>query len=358
MQHTSNTPQQPSVPDMAAQLASLIADRGLVPGDRFLTTQEAAQHLKVRRDLANRALQVLTQRGQIERSQRIGSRVAEPKPSPRTFERLRIVVQIDYARAQPAPSAAFQVGLHKALPGCEIDIDLVRGGDAAALLEPLVRSALRQPTSTGLVLVRCDYPTQRLAADCGLPAVLHGSPYAGIKLSSVDKDGVQMGRLQAEALIQRGCDRLVVVRRDRTLPGDRVFMDGFREAASEHGFGCGRIDELELAPYAEVVAAELAILFGSEEKLGIVCSSRQLADATWNAATKHGRTIGDDLWLHGNEASESLGAPPFPHIAPVEGDEARGAQLGELLAAQLADPHCAHAHHRVPVELVHPDSAP
>lgn len=347
MPDPSSLPQRPSVPHLAGQLAAFIEERGLVPGDRFLTTEEAARHLKVRRDLANRALQVLAQRGQIERSQRIGARVAEPGRAPRTFDRVHLVTQVNHPRTQTWSSAAFQVGLHTALPGCEIDVNQVSAEGAAGVL----REALRQRTPEGLVLVRCDYPTQRLAADSGLPAVLHGSPYAGITLPSVDVDGAQMGQLQAEALIRHGCDRLVVVRRDRALPGDRAFMSGFRAAAHMRGFGCNEIDELELAPFPEVVAAELAILFEKEAGLGIVCSTRELADATWAAGKECGRIVGDDLWLHCNQAGNASALPPYPFLTPSEGDEAQGAELGRLLAGRLADPSCVAVHQRVSCKL-------
>jgi DNA-binding LacI/PurR family transcriptional regulator/DNA-binding transcriptional regulator YhcF (GntR family) len=354
MPSASNPLSSPSIPDLAGQLASFMQERGLVPGDRFLTTKEAAQHLRVRRDLANRALQVLAQRGLIERAQRIGSRVSAPQAAPRTLERVHIVVQANHPRAQHWSSAAFQVGLHAALPGCEIDVDQVSAEGAAAVL----RSALRQPSPEGLVLVRCDYPTQRLAENSGLPAVLHGSPYAGITLPSVDVDGAQMGQLQAQALIQSGCERLVVVRRDRALPGDRAFMTGFRAAAQALGFGCNEIDELELAPFAEVVAAELKILFRKAVRLGIVCSARELADATWNAAMASGRRAGEGFWLHCNQAAMASGTPAFPYLAPSVSDEEQGAELGRLLAARLADPSSPAIHQRVSCKLIHPGVAP
>ena len=133
---------------------------------------------------------------------------------------------------------------------------------------------------------------------------------------------------------------------------------GFRSAADNGGFGCNRIDELELAPFAEVVAAELSILFDKQAKLGIVCSSRELADPTWSAARQSGRRVGESLWLHSNQAGNALGPPPFPYLAPSKGDEAQGAQLGRLLASRLSDPKCAPVHRRVPCELIDRELTP
>lgn len=346
---------RPSVPDLAARLADLIGERGLVAGDRFLTTEEAARLLRVRRDLANRALQVLVQRGRIERSQRIGSRVLASPAEPATFERVHIVVQANHPRASAQTSPALQVGLHAALPGCEVDLQVLPSGDHAARLGDLTRQVLQRPRPEGLVLVRCDYPMQRLAADSGVPSVLHGTPYAGIALSSIDVDGHQMGRLQAESLVERGCERLVVVRRDRALPGDRAFMKGLREVASEAGLGCDQIDDLQLAPFAEVVASELPLLFEDPARLGIICTTRELADATWAAALSSSRSLGQDLWLQGNRAGDGQGIPPFPCLRPQIGGEEQGRELGRLLAARLVEPGGAPEHRRVTCELVEPE---
>ncbi len=53
----------PRVVRLADSLQEEIATRGLEPGERFLTTVEAAREFRVSMALANRALQILAQHG-------------------------------------------------------------------------------------------------------------------------------------------------------------------------------------------------------------------------------------------------------------------------------------------------------
>ncbi len=270
MTNTPKTAERATVPELATRLQGIIESRGLVPGDRFLTTEEAARFLRVRSDLANRALQVLVHRGHIERRQRIGATVADPGTSSPVLEKVHVLVQENHGRQKATFSPAAQAGLHSALVGCELEIHVLPSGGAEEILEPLIRRSLRGGSPEGLVLVRCDYPTQRQARDSGLSAVVHGTTYAGIDLPSVDVDSRQMGGLQVESLVKHNPQRLVVIRRDRTLPGDRAFMEGFRQAAGRAGIGPDRITELEIAPYEDLVRAELGLLFDGDESLSLI----------------------------------------------------------------------------------------
>lgn len=334
----SSTPQEsprPTVPALASRLEELILERGLAPGDRFLTAAEAAAHLRVRRDAANRALQVLAQRGRIERRQRRGATVTEPPEQAPVLARVLVLVQEDHERDLVRFPEAAQVGLHGALVGCDLRVEVVPTGGASGIVEPLVREALRGGERTGLVLVRCDYPTQRLARDSGLPAVLHGTPYAGIGLPSVDVDGKQAGTLLVESLIARGAERIVVVRRDRALPGDRAFMAGARAAVRAAHLDGRSIAELELAPYPELVRAELAAELSAPGMVGVVCATAALADAALEAGRTAGRTPGVDLHVHAGTPRAS-GRAPYATLAPTRDDEWQGAALGQLLAAARA----------------------
>lgn len=343
-----------TVPELAARLQGVIEARGLVPGDRFLTTEEAARYLRVRSDLANRALQVLVHRGRIERKQRIGATVADPSLLNPALEKVHVLVQENHGRKKASFSAAAQAGLHSALVGSELEIHVLASGGAEEVLDPLIRRSLRGGNPEGLVLVRCDYPTQRQARDSGLSAVVHGTTYAGIDLPSVDVDAFQMGGLQVESLAARQCQRMVVIRRDRTLPGDRRFMEGFRQAAHRAGIGPDRITELEIAPYAELVRAELAMVFAGDETLGIVCANEEFAAAALTAAEETGRKQGSDVWLQVNDVRQASRRPAFPYLEPAQDLEAQGADLGRLLAARLADPLCAAENILVPCALVQP----
>jgi DNA-binding LacI/PurR family transcriptional regulator len=356
MASSTPRPARPSVTEHAERLAEVIEEQRLAPGDPFLTTDQAARHLQVRREVANRALQVLVHRGRIERRQRIGSVVAEPPEGEPLLDAVHFVLQEDHLLGRPAASDAAQAGLHSVLPSCSVDLTVVPTTGTGSLLDTFLKESLRKPHPVGLCLVRCDYPTQRRVAESGLPAVVHGTTYAGIELPSVDVDGRGVGRLQAEALLARGCDRVVLLGRDRTLPGDRDVQAGLREALAAAGRGTDGLEVLGLAPYPEVIRAELALLFRRPGRLGVVCATRELADAAWAAAQDSGR-LGADLWIHSNSLGADAPPPPFPCAVPSEDLHAQGAALGRLLAARFLAPDRPVEHRRIPCRLIEPGGA-
>src|SRR5262245_52826460 len=68
----------PRVVDVAEQILADIRRRGLQPGDAYLGTAETTQWLRMNGSTVNRALQLLAQRGVIERRQRRGTIVRDP----------------------------------------------------------------------------------------------------------------------------------------------------------------------------------------------------------------------------------------------------------------------------------------
>ena len=107
-----------------------------------------------------------------------------------------------------------------------------------------------------------------------------------------------MDIVQRQELLRRGCEQIVVLRLDRSLPSDRQFMTGIHEAAVRHGALGNCIDSIGLPPFLELISAELDLLFQLDRRLGIVCATREIAEAAWLAAKSAGRIPGEDFWLH------------------------------------------------------------
>lgn len=92
----------PRVVDVAEQILADIRRRRLQPGDAYLGTAETTQWLRMNGSTVNRALQLLAQRGVIERRQRRGTIVRDPgtrRPDV-TLKRVHIVVREDHVRAE------------------------------------------------------------------------------------------------------------------------------------------------------------------------------------------------------------------------------------------------------------------
>ncbi|MGB0954051.1 MAG: hypothetical protein ACPG31_12590 [Planctomycetota bacterium] len=217
-----------------------------------------------------------------------------------------------------------------------------------AFLEPYLQRARKSPGAEGLVLVRCDYPTQKLVAASGVPAVVHGGTYAGISLPSVDVDSRQMGALQGEALADLDCSQWIVMRMERSLPGDRLFLAGLREAALRRGFPSVRLEEVCLGDYPELVREELEILFSTKQPIGVVCTTRKIAEVVLEAGKECGRQLQVDFFLHCNSAGDGLPIPEYPCLIPEENAEQQGAHLGRLLRTQWERPQGPLMHERIP----------
>ena len=70
--------QTPHIVALARRLEEDIRQRGLKPGDAYLDLKKSARMLGVSSSTANRALQLLTQRGALTRVQRLGTFVSAP----------------------------------------------------------------------------------------------------------------------------------------------------------------------------------------------------------------------------------------------------------------------------------------
>ncbi len=74
-----------------------------------------------------------------------------------------------------------------------------------------------------------------------LPAVVFGSLYPSVEgLPFVDRDQRRIGRLLAEHLLARGHKRILLLARQRMLPGDYLAIDAVRDTMDAAGLLAGR----------------------------------------------------------------------------------------------------------------------
>jgi len=350
--------ERPPVLELAERMQELIRETGLAPGDRFLTAREAASTFRVRLDLANRALQVLVQRGWLQRRQRLGAVVTDPTRSRLSLGRIHILFQEDHQRVERGLAAPVQVGLQRVLPGCDVVVSVIPTGGGADYVETMLRRLGAGERPEGLLLRRCDYPTQRRVADSGLPAIVHGSIYPGVALSSVNMDGRQAGELQARELVRAGCARVVYLRGDRSVPGEQELLRGLRAGVEAEGLGPTAVDLIEVPPFADLVREELAqnlVDARPDRPVGVVANIAPLADAALDALGRLGWEDGR-VRVHANLIPTELGArAPYPFLRPVVDEEEQGVLLGQLLCRRVELPGAANTHRLVPCELVRPE---
>jgi DNA-binding LacI/PurR family transcriptional regulator/DNA-binding transcriptional regulator YhcF (GntR family) len=365
---TAMEPQNENIPrivQLAQQVERDIRQRGLHPGDPYLTTAQTARMLGVSTTIANRALQYLARNGRLDRRQRRGTFVAEPdrKQGEPAIARVHLVVHQRYMRTEGLLADGVIVGLQSELPGLDVSFNFMPPGSEAEYVNELIGTIMQSGQPEGLVLVRASLEVQRIVAQSGLPAVVYGTPYRSIsQLSYVDADQHAVGRLLTEHALAQRCKRLLVIMRDQMLPGDSPYLDAILETAGNAGLTADRIRTRFLPRDRELIAAEVRHLLEKKRpRPAILCRDEPLADATLAEVERLGLRAGHDMvvtvstiYRRGNEAP-----PPIPYTQYAETPVQIGEHLARLLTSSATQQETRSPKSIIlPVTLCDPSIAP
>jgi DNA-binding LacI/PurR family transcriptional regulator len=332
--------------------------RAMKPGDPYLSTAEIARKYRVSGTIANRALQLLTQRGVLDRKQRLGTFIANPSGASESFGGIRkvhLIVQESYIRTEGLLTDGLLLGMQGAIPTAQFEFNFLPGSDEAAFVSGLITKVLRNREPEGFVLFRASIEAQRLVQTSGLPTVVCGSLHPSVKgLAHIDRDQRQAGVLLAKYLVDQGSQRIVMFFRDRISPGDHQLLDGALTQLHQSGLG---LDDLVIRclpadPLAiQTVACEL--LTSSDRQAGFLCRSTPLADGVAAAASA--------ILSHQQPAicvadvyQKNAGACSYAHVRSTLTPEEAGAEIGRMLLAQVKSSGSLCGCRSIPVELVLP----
>ncbi len=311
--------------------------------------------LGVNRMVANRAMQLLAQKRRIVRKQRHGTTISEPSTThlSQPIESLLLLVQTHYLSSEGLLGDGVIVGISHEFPGLDVQFIYVSSGNELGLVDQTINRCLRSEKTTGLLLVRSSLETQRLVMECGLPAVIYGTPQPSItSLSSIDRDQYQIGQLCANHVLSRGQRRLLVLMRDRMHAGEPAFQDGLQAAASRHGLTLDSVYFRDLPADKPAVDAEVRKLLHTDPtSLGIIARSEALADGAVQAIENHGLVVGQDVSLAVADVYRcGNSAPPrYPYIKGRLTPEQQGREIGVLLREAVMGLPVRHV--TVPVDL-------
>lgn len=354
------SPITPQVANLAEKLLEDIRERGLRPGDRYLTTLDASRLLGVGNGAANRALQLLECRRVIVRQQRRGAFIDtlpdEGRPPP--LHRVHFLTHPLFLRTEGLGNDQLLIGMQRELPGVHVQLSFLPSGDEGALVQQLIAEALASQTTDGFVLVRASCETQRLVAGSGLPAVVFGSVHPGVgELAFLDRDMYSGGRQLAEWLIGQGHERLAYLNRHLTYPGDHATIDAVSDALAAKKRRANALAIRCLPPDSEVCATEIVRLLERDDPpTGFICRTRRIAEAAEVAVERLGLRRRDidvavcDYYLKRGERAR------YVYPKPLSGEEEQGQHLARLLLAGLHRHHEQENHALIPVELEFPSA--
>lgn len=348
--------QKPRIMELAARLEADIRRRQLKPGDPYLPLTKATRMLGVGTSVANRALQLLEQRGILQRVQRRGTFVGslQREASPGALKQVFMVVNPNYRRQEGVVADGVMVGIQGVLPGADVHFNFLPVTDPTEYVDGLIGEILRAKEPAGLVLTKVPFVVQRAVKDSGLPAVVHGSLYPSIEgVAWVEQDNLGIARLIANYAIGHGCSHVCALTREVMFPGDNLVLRELGRLLGQAGFKAGGFSVCHLPDDPQAITAEVCqIVHRYPTDLCLVARSELKAEAAAAAIAR--------LELKGRRRPRLIvsglyqrppGEYPHPYVYPAMRAEEIGAAIGRLLAAQAMNPEAVPGNILIPVEL-------
>jgi DNA-binding LacI/PurR family transcriptional regulator len=342
---------------LAERIESDIRQRGLGPGDRYLTAAEVARLLGVSTMTANRAMQELADRRVLARGRRTGSFVGDGFEAKRSPVRcVYLLVYPDFFAVAKEHLDQVIVGLHGALPSWSIQFTFLPAQDEVAFARGLVESANETSSFGGAVLFAASSSLQRYFVESKVPAVAAGSiyPEAG-GLPWIDRDQERIGRLLAGHLLQGGSRRIAVLMRDRWGYGDNFLVDGVHAALEEAGRSYGSLVIRSLPPETDRIAAMIRDLLASEvPPTGLLCRTRLAADVAADVVRQQGKAARKVAIVFADYPGGPEGTVPYPCVRGLLTSREQGAVIGQMLEQLGRGERPVPDHYRIDVELLLP----
>lgn len=351
-----------NIAQLAQRIESDIRKRDLAEGERYLNAGEAARRFRVSTNSANRALQLLAHKQVLTRRQRAGTfiRLADNgRAVHRQIGRVHLLVHERYLKEEGVLTDGIVLGIQSTLPGATIEFNFIPPDDEAGFVRSLLKEAMNSELTHVFVLVRASLACQRAIARAGLPAVVHGTPYPSIPISSLDRDWEQAAALAIEYLVKAKCRRYLVLSREIGSPGLHRSIDAIRNQLESKGVTQSQCVVRSLPTDDEVVTAEIEEVLRDHprDKLAVIGLSEPLCEA----ALKHlkspdGPRAGYEVLslIHYKRAGRP--DPGYTHLMPVGTAEQMGADIGRILLKDEPGGD-EEIHMRYPMRLVCPGQA-
>jgi len=343
----------PRIVQLADQLAADIDARGLKAGDPYYRTAEVARMLGVSTTTANRALQLLVHRKQIERRQGRQTVVSDAtRVQSASLACIQLLVRREYVKTEGLLADGIVVGLQRELPAARIQFSFLPDSDEAEFISHVVSESTRAREPEGFLLARTSLVTQRLIHNSGLPAVVFGTPYPGLsRFSWIDRDQHKIGRLLMQTLLEADVTHVALLMRDRQFPGDHPFCDGIHSVANARIPLANWTTRFMASDEATASSIIQELLANCPGRLGILCRFDYLADIAVAVLARQPKRARDRVVIVTDSSSTKSPTSACAQIHQLQSPVEIGAQLAELLLRQWRDPAAAAEHRMIDVAL-------
>ena len=343
-----------AVSEAAKKIEKDLQFRGLTEGERYISAEEAGTEIGVSMATADRAMRMLTEKGVLIRQRGRGTFVG-----PKAFETVAPhvkSVQIFMPRLNESLGMNLEDtirGVHKVYPDVPVAINVFSLADPIAAFERVMSTFRSNGGVVGLGLILVPRAIQEEVARRRLPAVLLGTPFAGVKgLVSMDIDHRRLGELLAGDLLSRKHKRFAMIMRENVAPGDTAMLAGVKSTLGAAGIRCDALSLRHCVLQRDCVCETLRELLTMENRPTALIGYPFPKELRWvtEIAEELGLNVGEDF-----EYLTGLGATsPSPDSCPAQccmpPDEV-GERFGRLLAGVARGDVPEMAHTLLPVKM-------
>ena len=347
-----------SITELAALIEADIKSKQLVSGDPYLSLSETARMLKTSNRGANAALQLLVKKGVLERKQRRGTFISQPESDLKaTIHRVHLILNEDFLRKEGVLADGQVIGIQSALPGAQIQFNFLPQHDQRDYVEQVVSESLSTDGLDAFILYSTSLEAQRILVDSGLPTVVVGSLYPSVEgLPWIDQDQREVAVLTFEHLhLQKQCQQFMVLMRERSYPGDYLFLDSLQECFQRYHIPPENVIHRALPSDHLAIQAEIARLLSRfDGKIGIIARSMPLGNGARDAVSRSNFVLNQNLHImvsnvFGKEREE---LKYFSYIRPCPTAEEVGSYIGGVLKQFVKDGFAGDQHWQVSVKVI------
>lgn len=332
-----------------------IRRRGLKPGDRYLTSEEAAVFLDVSRTTASRAMRQLASRNVLERRRKLGTLIGPKAPAiPRSVPRMRIiqVLLVNDLEAEYA-TQELVLGLRTVMPDASVQLNFMPKTDAIEYVADAIEVSASHGRLLGIVALSVPREVHRYLQGLALPVVVLGSVFPeGEALPSVDCDNEQVGELIVDHAVEKVAHpRIALLALSTWTAGDNALLNGIMRALSKHSLPA---DSLIIRSIPEELAeSEIRRLVADGSPPNVYfCRKQIFANVTISAVKERGMSLGKDVHVIGDAYPSPQGSkPPYPYVMGHTSYQASVEQAARMLLTQINGQSLSNRHLVVPVTL-------
>ncbi|QDS99098.1 GntR family transcriptional regulator [Adhaeretor mobilis] len=343
---------------LATALEHDIRRRGLRAGDRYLTASEACKQFNASEMSVHRAMQLLAEEGYLVRQRGagtfVGAKYEVPVDQSCPLKIVHVVMSMDCQRIATLSAELLVQQLGLAMPDVSVDIHYIPEYDSLRHLERIVSGIpeANRPKE-GVILIRSSRSMQLLIEESGLPAVVFGSIHPGVtKLSSIDMNQFEVGRLMARHALDAGRTRLILFMRDDWREGDNAVFSGVMQELAADGIGPDAFNLYCIPPESDYIAEKVRMVLSREcEPFALICRTHTYADAAEKVIYEMKKK--DSVLLISGGGRRLIGTR-YPYVTPEICIEDQVQILGRMLMGHASQAESGVKNQIVPAQFVCP----